>query len=100
MKVQALRADWSALAWMAYHQKPPKFKEKAELPGLGEVNVGMFWDDCKCKRRCGRKPYNRLLVNPVLRADYRSHAQRHKRAMVKQQNIMSPSVKVQSLRVD
>ena len=32
--------------------------------------VGAFWRDCKGKRKCNRSPYDRLLDNPVLRADY------------------------------
>ena len=73
MKVQALRVEWSALEWMMNRQKLPKYRDNAELPGLGEVKIGMFWNDCKTGRRCGRPPYDRLLTNPILRADYRCH---------------------------
>ena len=72
VKVGALQVEWSALAWMAVRQRAPRQMDKAELPGLGEVNVGKFWINCKSRRRCGRPPYDRLLTNPVLRADYRT----------------------------
>ena len=49
------------------------------VTGLGEVNVGMFWHDCKNLRRCWRSPYDRLLTHPVLRADYHSHPARHEK---------------------
>ena len=45
----------------------------SELPGLGEVKVGRFWINCKFNRMCTRPPYNQLLINPVLKADYRTH---------------------------
>ncbi len=57
---------------MADRQTPPKHRDTAELPGLGDVRVGLFWVRCKTERRCGRPPYDRLLNNPVLRADYRT----------------------------
>ena len=40
-----------------------------QLPG--GTKLGIFWMGCKNNRRCGRPPYDRLLTNPVLRADYR-----------------------------
>ena len=42
MKVQALRVEWSALAWMGDQLRPPKYRDKAELSGLDEMNVGIF----------------------------------------------------------
>ena len=57
---------------MVGRQDPPKWKDTAELPDLGEINVGKFWDNCKSRRRCGRPPYDQLLINPVLKADYRT----------------------------
>ena len=30
----------------------------------------LFNGGFECRRRCGRPPYDRLLNNPVLRADY------------------------------
>ena len=44
-------------------------RDQAELPGGGKL--GLFWNNCKHNRMCGRPPYDRLLDNPVLRADYR-----------------------------
>ena len=46
--------------------------EQERLPG-GGPKVGTFWMHCKGGRRCRRPPYDRLLANPVLRADYRCH---------------------------
>ena len=48
----------------------PKSRDMAVL-STG-TNVGRFWNGCKDRRLCGRPPYDRLLVNPVLRADYRT----------------------------
>ena len=38
----------------------------------GGSRLGNFWDHCKSERRCSKPPYDRLLTNPVLRADYHS----------------------------
>ena len=58
---------------MVDRQEPPKARDRAELlTGQGEVKVGIFWRNCKDRRRCGRPHYDRMLINPVLRADYRS----------------------------
>ena len=46
----------------------PKAKDVTKLPGGSKL--GRFWDNCKSERKCRRPPYDRLLVNPVLRADY------------------------------
>ena len=73
VKVQTLWTERFTLRWMAYRQKPPRYRDNAELPGLGKVNVGAFWHDCKCKGMFRRPPYDRLLGNPVLRADYCTH---------------------------
>ena len=51
--------------------KAPKCSDTTELPGGGKL--GIFWKECKSRRRCGRPPYDRLLTNPVLKADYRTH---------------------------
>ena len=51
--------------------KAPKCSDTTELPGGGKL--GIFWKECKSRRRCGRPPYDRLLTNPALRADYRIH---------------------------
>ena len=47
-------------------------RDPAELPGGSKL--GVFWDNCKSKRKCERAPYDRLLTNPVLKTDYRSQA--------------------------
>ena len=36
----------------------------------GGARLGMFWNNCKSRMRCSKVPYDRLLANPVLRADY------------------------------
>ena len=59
---------------MVGRPEPPRWKDKAELPGLGEVKVGTFWSECKVRRRCGKPPYDRLLNNPMLRMNYRTTA--------------------------
>ena len=56
---------------MEGRKEAPKARDITELPRGGKL--GMFWRDCKCERRCGRPPYDRLLAHPVLRADYRCH---------------------------
>ena len=38
---------------------------------LGGGKLGHFWCTCKFFRKCRGSPYNRLLINPVLRGDYR-----------------------------
>ena len=48
----------------------PKQRDLTLLPGGGKL--GVFWTNCKAKRKCRRQPYDRLLTNPVLRADYRT----------------------------
>ena len=70
-----------ALAWMEGRAKAPKRRDDTRLPAGGPM-VGMFWHHCKSQRkesenrerRCGKPPYDRLLDNPVLRADYRPTA--------------------------
>ena len=64
-----LRAYQPALRWMVGRSQVPVQCDPTELPGGGRL--GWFWRDCKILRRCGRPPYDRLLTNPVLRADYR-----------------------------
>ena len=48
----------------------PRRGDSAELLGGGKV--WSFWMSCKSWRRCARPPYDQLLSNPVLRADYRT----------------------------
>ena len=52
ISIQALLTEGSALAWMAGQQKPPKHRDNADLPGLGNVNAGFFGQACKPQRRC------------------------------------------------
>ena len=49
----------------------PKLDEAT--PSGGGPRVGRFWHNCKSSSKCVRAPYDRLLTNPVLRADYRTH---------------------------
>ena len=72
IKVRAVRIQTSALKLMKGREKAPRFADTTVLPGGN--NFGVFWQDCKSRRRCGRSPYDRLLINPVLRADYRATA--------------------------
>ena len=50
--------------------QPPKRRDETPLWGGGPRD-GIFWRDCKRRRRCVRPPYDRLLDNPELRVDYR-----------------------------
>ena len=70
MKVQTLRTDTSAVRLMECRKQAPKFHDATKLPDVSKL--GRFWADCKSLRRCGRPPYDRLLTNPFLRADYRN----------------------------
>ena len=54
---------------MESRERPPKQDDTTGLPGGGKL--GWFWGNCKNERKCGRSPYDRLLTNPVLKADYR-----------------------------
>ena len=56
---------------MKGRNKAPTSRDPTPLPGGGKL--GQFWDNCKRLMRCGRSPYDRLLSNSVLRADYRCH---------------------------
>ena len=69
MNVDDLRAQLPLLRWMGDQAHPPKDNDRTILGG--ETKLGTFWRNCKCERRCGKPPYDRLLTNPVLRADYR-----------------------------
>ena len=35
--------------------------------------MGNFWSLCKCRKKCGEYPYNKLLTNELLKADYEKH---------------------------
>ena len=41
--------------------------------------------------RCARFPYDRLLTNPVLRADYRTHPRRHERFQARRTREPAPA---------
>ena len=47
---------------------PPRNRDTTILEG--GAKLGWFWSDCKRDKRCTRPPYDELLTNPVLRADY------------------------------
>ena len=70
VKIQAARTQPSALKLMEGRERAPKKRDTTELPDGSKL--GLFWMECKRLRRCGRSPYDRLLNNPVLRADYRT----------------------------
>ena len=46
----------------------PTARDITALPGGSKL--GNFWVVCKREKRCMRSPCERLLLNPVLRADY------------------------------
>ena len=71
---------------MQTREKPPKRYETTALPSGGKV--GGFCSNCKHDRRSGRPPYDRLLTNPVLRADYRI-TWRHQRVSGTERTKMS-----------
>ena len=54
---------------MENQANPPRVSEKACLGG--GARIGGFWHNSKRRHRCTRAPYDRLLCNAVLRADYR-----------------------------
>ncbi len=64
-----LRSELPALRWMGDNGHPPKHKNPTVLDG--GARLGRFWAHCKWERRCTKPPYDRLLTNPVLKADYR-----------------------------
>ena len=53
------------MLWMKGKTEPPRQRDRLKLPNDGPM-VGMFWH----RRRCERPPYDKLLSNSVLRADY------------------------------
>ena len=67
--VKHLWAELPALRLMRDRTHPPRSRDTTILDG--GTKLGPFWSDCKRKKRCTRPPYDRLLANPVLRADYR-----------------------------
>ena len=66
--VKGLRTQPSALRWMERREEAPRYEDPTELPGGSKL--GRFWTNCKSLRWCGRPPYNRLLANLFLKADY------------------------------
>ena len=68
-KVRAIPTQKSALELMAGRERKPAQNDATELPGGSKL--GTYWENCKWEMRCGRPPYNLLLTNPLLRADYR-----------------------------
>ena len=70
IRVQFVWAHPSTLELMKNRDAVPKYDDRTELPG--GTKLGIFWKDCKSPRRCERPPYGRLLINPVLKADYRA----------------------------
>ena len=76
MKVSSLRRMWiiyglelPSLRWMRNRSQPPPYRDETVLDG--GAKLGNFWSDCKRRKRCAKYPYDRLLTNPVLRADSR-----------------------------
>ena len=59
----------AALRLIQSMKRAPTYRDSTELPGGGKR--GWFWTECKKWRRCEVLPYDRLLSNPVLKADYR-----------------------------
>ena len=71
-KIQVVRTQPFALMLMEGRERAPKWRDTTELPDGSKL--GWFWVNCKSKRTRGRPPYDRLLTNPVLRADYHATA--------------------------
>ena len=69
--VDHLRAELLNLRWMRDRSHPPKSKSRDQTILDGGSKLGIFWSNCKSRKRCSQSPYDRLLSNPVLRADYR-----------------------------
>ena len=55
---------------MRHRTQPPNARDATILDG--GTRIGNFWDHCKSRKKCMKAPYNHLLVNPVLRTDYRA----------------------------
>ena len=81
--VEHLRADLSALRLMRGQTHPPRYSDATILES--GAKLGIFWSNCKWKRKCSEDPHNRLLTNPVLKADYRTTS-RHERYMTTQRS--------------
>ena len=71
-----LRAELPALRLMRGRVHPPRQKDTTILES--GAKLGIFWSNCKRKRKCSEVGYNSLLTNPVLKADYRTTS-RHER---------------------
>ena len=69
MNVDHLRAEPPALRLMKDQTHPPAGRDSTILEG--GATLGPFWDSCKRRKRCANSPCNRLLADPVLKADYR-----------------------------
>ncbi len=69
--VSHLRTEPPALRWMGKRIHLPNMRDPTVLEGV--TRLGMFWNCCQTTKRCTKPPYDRLLTNPVLKADYRSH---------------------------
>ena len=67
--IDHIRAELPALRWMGCRVQPPTCRDQTLLEG--GIRLGIFWNNCKHRKRCARSPYDRLLVNPVLKVDYR-----------------------------
>ena len=76
--VDHLQAQPPALRLMSGRTHPPTARDPTIL--AGGSRLGQFWRHCKHHRRCTRSPYDRLLTNPILRADYRATG-RHERSL-------------------
>ena len=62
------------------------------------VSLGGFWHDCKSRKRCGRSGYDRLLTNPVLRADYRTTQRNYHGNVKPQMNVDHVRANLPALR--
>ena len=67
--VDHLCAELPALMLMRDRTHPPRYSDTTVLEG--GARIGRFWNKCKRDKRCTRPPYDELLTNRVLRADYR-----------------------------
>ena len=91
-----IRADWERYqkekkekegkSKLTVEQKIEELLREKEVPSQGKndtkftdgVSKGWFWNGCKIGNKCYKAPYDRLLTNPVFRADWERYQQEKK----------------------
>ena len=64
-----LRTELPALRWMGNQIHPLTYRNETTLDDKAKIRV--FCSECKYKQRCTKHPYDQLLTNSVLKANYR-----------------------------